>query len=99
MVRRLDRPDPVPMPVGAAWSPCDELLPQIQCFVARYSVYGTYRGAERGGTVVARTFLGDLDLAPFGTRTSALFLKALDKTTNDLQFKLPGREWGFARKG
>ena len=60
-----------------------KLLIAIQHYIARYSV---------GGAT-------NLDLSRFGVGDRDRFLIALNAAASELQAELPGREWGFARKG
>ena len=57
------------------------------------------RRSTRGTVSVARKFLGGLDLDRFRTCQEGRFLLELNLQTEALQAKLPGHEWGFARKG
>lgn len=75
------------------------LLGPMQHLVARYSVSRTFRGQPSGTEAAAYEFLRSLDLRPFGTSDPDRFRSVLDEASNDLQIKLPGRSWGFARKG
>ena len=72
----------------------------MQVFVARYSTSGSTFGRQPAGTVkIAREYLSGLDLREFGINDSTCFLEALDRATFNLQRKIRGRSWGFARKG
>ena len=76
------------------------MLEPIQHLVARYSLLGGTMRRRPAGTVgAARKCLGRLDLRRFGTSDPDRFLAELNESTEEVQINLPGREWGFARKG
>ncbi len=74
-------------------------LEDIQRFVARYAVLGAFRGCPQGTSGVARRYMGGLLLRPFATVEELAFQEALNRATAELREAMPGREWGFARKG
>src|SRR5260221_10148057 len=79
----------------------EQLLNAFQSQAARGSVgASTVRGRGNAGTAkAARAFLRTIDLATFGSGSSAL-AASLDRSTDDLRAALPraARHWGIARK-
>jgi len=80
----------------------DHLLRAFQSRTARVAVgASTVRGRGNAGVVRAsRSFLGRLDLTPFGRPSKVVFARNLDRATSALRKSLPRKasHWGLARK-
>lgn len=77
------------------FQPDRNMIGFVQSLVARYAISGRYPAGTIPST---REFVSEMPLRPFATEDERAFRNQLECETSDLQKKIPGLGWGWARK-
>lgn len=74
-------------------------ISDVQKRIANTSIgASTFRGQKKGSVQKAREYLQELDLTGLESLSEGEFARWLNGRTEELRQRLPGHEWGVARK-